>query len=220
MRVPRNLAAWAVGVALVAVLLWIGESVRQRDKLPGKPAIPDLGVTSPLNQPGGAAAPAEAYAVYSALYETPAGEPLAFASASMTDIPQVNGSCLQPRTAQERDMMDAFVDANRQSHRWENRFTIAAGYQLLSSDEAARALDCLPAGGKGRDCASYAQLRHVRYLGVPGFDRTHTRALVSVVKRCGPGECGSGGVFEVEKVNGHWQRAETTDFTRECNWMY
>lgn len=211
---------WLVGAALATALLWIGQSVHHRRKAPGKPAIADRNATSPLNQPGGDAAPAEAYEVYSALYETPAGEPLAFAADSVTDIPQVNGSCLLPKTQQEREMTDAFEAANRQSHRWESRFSIGAGYKLLSKSDAGIALACVRAhGAGGGECASYAQLRHVRYLGIPGFDHTHTRALVSVVKMCG-GDCGSGGIFEVENVNGHWQRAAAGEFTRECSWMY
>ncbi|HEX3437759.1 MAG TPA: hypothetical protein VHT24_13405, partial [Pseudacidobacterium sp.] len=68
-------------------------------------------------------------------------------------------------------------------------------------------------------CATYKQLKHVRYLGVPGFDRTRTHALVSVIKSCG-GLCGSGGIFAVEKIDGRWQRSAPTDFTRNCSWMY
>jgi hypothetical protein len=59
----------------------------------------------------------------------------------------------------------------------------------------------------------------VRYLGVPGFDRAHTHALVSVVKMCGR-YCGNGGIFEVEKEGKTWRRMDPTDFTRECSWMY
>lgn len=211
---------WLVGAALAVALLWIGQNVRHRIGAPRKPAIADLGVTSPLNQPGGDAAPAEAYEVYSALYETPSGEPLVFAADSMTDIPQVNGSCLRPKTKQEREMTDAFEAANQQSHRWESRFTIAAEYKLLSKSDTGIALACVQAHGKGgAECKSYVQLRHVRYLGIPGFDRTHMRALVSVVKMCGS-DCGSGGIFEAKKINGRWQRADASDLTRECNWMY
>jgi hypothetical protein len=43
--------------------------------------------------------------------------------------------------------------------------------------------------------------------------------LVSVIKKCGR-YCGSGGIFVAEKAGGTWRRAETTDFTRNCNWMY
>ena len=49
----------------------------------------------PLNQSGGGPAPADAYEVYSALYQAPMQEPLAFAEDSVTDIPQVNGNCLR-----------------------------------------------------------------------------------------------------------------------------
>ena len=37
----------------------------------GYDGITDLAATSPLNQPGGGVAPAEAYEVYSALYQAP-----------------------------------------------------------------------------------------------------------------------------------------------------
>ncbi|MGC2616123.1 MAG: hypothetical protein WA354_18970 [Terracidiphilus sp.] len=182
--------------------------------------IPDLSVTSPLNQPGGGDAPPEAYEIYSALYQQPQQEPLAFAEESRTDIPQVNGSCLKPSTPQEHEMSDSFVAANQQSHRWAKKFTIPAAYLLLSQSATAKALDCLAGGGKnGVDCGVYRSLRHVRYLGVPGFDRAHDRALVSVEKMCGM-QCGSGGVFEVKKAGSAWVRAEPNDFTRECSWMY
>jgi hypothetical protein len=220
MRIPQNLWVWAAGVAIALALLWVGTSLHRWTETRATRSIPDLGVTSPLNQPGGEAAPAEAYEVYSALYQGPAEEPLAFAVNSMTDIPQLDGSCLKPTTPREREMMDAFVAANRQSHRWENKFTIAAGYRLLSKDEAGNAGACIHAHGQGAPaCGSYEQLKHVRYLGVPGFDDAHEQALVSVVKWCGD-DCGSGGIFEVENVGGRWRRAETTDFTRECSWMY
>jgi len=159
----------------------------------------------PLNQPGGGVVPGEAYAVYSALYQAQMQEPLVFSEDSLTDIPQVNGSCLRPTAAQEQEMTDAFVAANQQSHRWEQKFSIPQGYQLLPHSELTQ--------------ESYKQLRYVRLLGVPGFDHAHTRALVSVIKSCGH-LCGSGGIFAVEKIGGTWQRSATTDFTRDCSWMY
>ena len=80
----------------------------------------------------------EAYEVYSALYQAPMQEPLVFSEDSLTDIPQVNGSCLKPRR-QEQEMTDAFVAANQQSHRWEQKFSIPQGYRLLSHNELAQA---------------------------------------------------------------------------------
>jgi hypothetical protein len=189
-------------VAMALVWVWIA-SVHRAKKQPGKP-VTDLGVTMPLNQSGGGPAPAEAYEVYSALYQAPMQEALAFAEDSVTDIPQVNGNCLRPATAQEREMAAAFAAANQQSHRWEQKFSIAQGYRLLPQSE----LDQV-----------HEHLRYVRLLGVPGFDHDHTRALVSVIKSCGR-LCGSGGVFAVEKRAGTWQRSQTTDFTRDCSWIY
>ena len=154
----------------------------------------------PLNQPGGGVVPSEAYEVYSALYQAPMQEPLVFSEDSLTDIPQVNGSCLRPTASQEQEMTDAFVAANQQSHRWEQKFSIPQGYRLLPHSELAQAQTC--AATHGRDvasCESYKQLRYVRLLGVPGFDHAHTRALVSVIKSCGH-LCGSGGIFAVEKT--------------------
>jgi hypothetical protein len=182
-------------------------------------AIPDLSVSNPLNRPGGGDVAAEAYEVYSALYQQPQQEPLAFAEDSRTDIPQVNGSCLRPSAPQEHEMADAFVAANQQSHRWEKKFAIPAGYQLLSRISAAKAWRCMSDGKSAVDCAAYQSFRHLRYLGVPGFDHTHTRALVSVIKMCG-NQCGGGGIFEVEKSGNTWRRAEPSNFTRECSWMY
>jgi hypothetical protein len=178
-----------------------------------------LSLTSPLNQAGGAAISAEAYEVYSALYQQPQ-EPLAFVENSQTDIPQVNGSCLKPSTPQEHEMAESFVAANRQSHRWERKFTIPVGYLLLSQSGAAKAQDCsLGARKSPAVCEAYRAIKHVRYLGVPGFDHTQTRALVSVIRMCG-NQCGGGGIFEVEKAGSTWKRSETADFFRECSWVY
>ena len=186
---------------------------------PGAPAT-DLSASSLLNQPGGGPAPAAAYDIYSALYQTPSDEPLAFANDSQTDVPQVGASCLKPSTAAEHAMADAFVAANQQSHAWEQKFTIPQGYTVLSADDTAEAQACLQTHGQDRArCAAYKQVRHLRFLGVPGFDASHTHALVSVIKSCG-GFCGNGGIFEVEKAGGTWKRAETTDFTSDCSWTY
>ena len=189
-------------VAVAVVLVWITSAYRA--KRHAKP-ITDLGVTMPLNQSGGGPAPAEAYEVYSALYQAPMPEVLAFAEDSVTDVPQVNGNCLRPTTPQEQELTVAFVAANRQSQRWSQKFSIPQGYRLVPQGDLGRADD--------------KQLRYVRLLGVPGFNHAHTRALVSVIKSCGH-LCGSGGIFAVEKMGGTWQRSPTTDFTRDCSWMY
>jgi hypothetical protein len=185
-----------------------------------KPAVTDLSQSKPLNQPGGGPVPEEAYAVYSALYAAGGNEPLAFAASSQTDIPQVGGSCLKPKTTEERAMTDAFVAANRESHTWQPHFAIPQGYRLLAPEEAAQVRSCLATGGHdAAACDRYKGIRHVRLLGMPGFDASHTHALVSVIKNCG-GFCGSGGIFETEKSGGTWKRVPTTDFTRNCSWMY
>jgi hypothetical protein len=189
-------------VAVAVVLVWITSAYRAKRHAK---EITDLGVTMPLNQSGGGPAPAEAYEVYSALYQAPMPEVLAFAEDSVTDVPQVNGNCLRPTTPQEQEMTVAFVAANRQSHRWAQKFSIPQGYRLVPQGDLGRADD--------------KQLRYVRLLGVPGFNHAHTRALVSVIKSCGH-LCGSGGIFAVEKMGGRWQRSPTTDFTRDCSWMY
>ena len=181
--------------------------------------VPDLSVTRPLNQPGGGPAPADAYAVYSALYQAPVGEPLVFDEDSGTDIPQVGGSCLRPKSDDERQMTKSFEAANRMSHRWEPRFTIPQDYRLLDNDATGQALHCVSSHEQGGACVPYAGVQHVRFLGVPGFDGTHTHALVSVIKKCG-GFCGSGGIFEVELKGGMWQRMAPTDFVEDCSWAY
>jgi hypothetical protein len=201
MRISRWI--WLVVVLFAGTLLWMGIHSLRRPKTPSP--ITDLGATMPLNQPGGGVVPTEAYAVYSALYQAPMQEPLVFSEDSLTDIPQVNGSCLRPTAAQEQEMTDAFVAANQQTHRWEQKFSIPQGYRLLPHSELTQ--------------ENYKQIRYVRLLGVPGFDHAHTRALVSVIKSCGH-LCGSGGIFAVERMGGTWQRSATTDFTRDCSWMY
>jgi len=199
MRISWRLWLRLTLVVIVVALIW----VRVASQRHAKPrAIADLAKTRPLNQPGGGAAPAEGYEVYSALYQAPTPEPLAFAENSVTDIPQLDGSCLKPSTPAEHETTDAFVAANRQSHRWEQKFSIPQGYRLLSHDEAGQVLACLATHGRdAAACEGYKGIRHVRYLGVPGFDQAHSRALVSVIKSCG-GFCGSGGIFAVEKEGG------------------
>ena len=220
MHISWRLSLWVSLVVVATVLIWTWIASQHHAKPSTTKLITDLGATSPLNQPGGGVVPAEAYEIYSALYSTPMPEPLAFAENSVTDIPQVDGSCLQPSTQEEHEMTDAFVAANRQSHRWEQKFSIAQGYRLLQRSELTQAHACLATqGGDVAACAAYKQLKHVRYLGVPGFDRTRTHALVSVIKSCG-GLCGSGGIFVIEKIHGRWQRSAPTDFTRNCSWMY
>jgi hypothetical protein len=203
-------------LTVAAVTVWLGVVSRRHTKA-SKP-IADLAVRAPLNLAGGSPAPAGAYEVYSALYQTRMPEPLAFAEYSITDIPQVNGSCLRPAGPLEQEMAADFTAANQWSHRWEQKFSIPQGYQLLPQNELAQAQTCLAKHSLAQ-CADYKQLRYVRLLGVPGFDHAHTHALVSVIKSCGSG-CGSGGIFTVEKINGTWQRSAPTDFTRDCSWMY
>jgi hypothetical protein len=220
MRISGRRGLQLLLLVIAVALLWVRIASRRQAKTPVATPITDLGVTMPLNQPGGGVAPAEAYEVYSALYQAPMHEVLVFSEDSVTDIPQVNGSCLRPAAPQEHEMTDAFVAANQQSHRWEQKFSIPQGYRLLPHSELAQAQTCLAT--RGRDvgqCERYKQLRYIRFLGVPGFDHAHTRVLVSVIKSCGH-LCGSGGIFAAEKTDGTWQRSKTTEFTRDCSWMY
>lgn len=222
MNIQRSWRFWLrICLFVIAVVLLLLRLAPVRHATtPAEKPITDLAATSPLNQPGDGVAPAEAYEVYSGIYRTPSPDPLAFAENSITDIPQVDGSCLKPSTPDEQEMTDAFVAANRQSHRWEQKFSIAQGYRLLPRPEVAKALSCLATHGRdAAACENFKQLRHVRFLGVPGFDQAHTRALVSVIKSCG-GFCGNGGIFAVEKIGDGWQRSPTVDFTRNCSWMY
>ena len=122
-----------------------------------------------LNQPGGGVVPAEAYGVYSALYQAPMQEPLVFSEDSLTDIPQVNGSCLRPTSAQEHEMTDAFVAANQQTHRWEKKFSIPKGYQLLPPTELAQAQTC--AATHGRNVASCESLQTTQICTLAGSTR-------------------------------------------------
>jgi hypothetical protein len=220
MRLSSRLGLRLVLIAIAVAIILVRLVPRHHPRTRSAPSIPDLAATRPLNQPGGGAAPAEAYEVYSALYQTPSDEPLVFAAESRTDIPQVGGSCLKPTTADEHEMADAFVAANQQSHLWEQKFSIPEGYTLLSPSDTAQAQACLQSHDvSSARCAPYKQVRHIRFLGVPGFDRGHTHALVSVIKNCG-GFCGSGGIFAVEKSGTTWKRSDTTGFTRDCSWAY
>ncbi len=217
--------SWRMGLrvvlAIVAACVLCWRLVPHHFSRPhGSGTVADLSVSNPLNQSGGGAAPAEAYPVYSALYADPQQEPLIFAEDSVTDIPQVGASCLKPSTAEEQEMNDAFVAANRQSRRWEPKFTIPAGYRLLTRAQSAQVQSCLDAHGQdAATCAAWRDIRHVRYLGVPGFDHDHSHALVSVIKMCGS-FCGSGGIFEVERAGSSWKRLPSTPFTSDCSWMY
>jgi hypothetical protein len=212
--------SWLLLLVIAVALLWVGIASLRHAKRPVSKPITDLGVTMPLNQAGGSPAPREAYEVYSALYQAPMPEPLAFAEYSVTDIPQVNGNCLRPAAPAEKEMAADFAAANQWSHRWERKFSIPQDYRLLPQSELAQAQACLATHQRDSAlCKDYRQLRYVRLLGVPGFDNAHTRALVSVIKSCGPG-CGSGGIFAVEKTGGTWERSPSSDFTRDCSWMY
>jgi hypothetical protein len=205
-------------VVLALAWRWIGS--RRNAKSAANKSVIDLSATMPMNQAGGGVVPADAYEVYDALYRAPMDEPLAFAGNSQTDIPQVDGSCLKPTTADEREMADAFTAANRLSHHWEEKFSIPQGYKLLAGADLKQVLSCLATHGRDAgQCDKYKQIKYVRYLGVPGFDQAHDRALVSVIKSCG-GLCGTGGIFAVEKTDGDWRRSATSDFTRNCSWAY
>jgi hypothetical protein len=220
MRLSGRLGLRVVLTLVVLALAWRWIGFRWNARSSATKPITDLAATMPMNQPGGGVAPADAYEVYSGLYQARMDEPLAFAENSITDIPQVDGSCLKPTTADEREMTDAFVSANRQSHQWEQKFSIPQGYKLLPHSELTQVQSCLATHGRdAAQCAAYQQIKYVRYLGVPGFEQTHTRALVSVIKSCG-GLCGAGGIFAVEKAGGEWKRSATTEFTRDCSWVY
>jgi hypothetical protein len=217
MRASRHIWFTLALIALVAVVFLIrGHGLFH---FPG-PRITDLAVTSPLNQPGGGAASTDAYDVYSGLYSSPLDEPLVIAQDSGADIPQLNGNCLKPSTPEERQMADAFEAANRHSQRWEARFNLAFSYRVLPAPEFNEAMNCLATHVQNTPrCTSYQDLKHVRILGVPGFDATHTRALVSVLKKCGP-YCGTGGIFAARKESGGWKRADPSAFTADCSWRY
>jgi hypothetical protein len=110
MRVPPTGWLWLSVAVLAAAILCFRNLSPRFAKPDVRAMIPDLSVSSPLNQPGGGDVSAEAYDVYSALYQQPQQEPLAFAEDSRTDIPQVNGSCLKPSTPQEHEMADRICD--------------------------------------------------------------------------------------------------------------
>lgn len=214
-----RIAVWALLLIVAGIVAW------KRFGGPGRGgagSVGDLSVSNPLNVPGGAPEPEEAYAVYSALYQEKENETLGFANYSSTDIPQVDGSCLKPQNSGDKALADAFVAANRQSHPWDQKFAIAQGYRMLNPREVNEALECLEAGARAGtlpECAAYKELRHVRFLGAPGFSQDHAHALVSIIRKCGR-YCGAGGIFEVEKQGTTWKRSEAGAFTEGCSWMF
>ncbi|MGC2636409.1 MAG: hypothetical protein WA294_04475 [Acidobacteriaceae bacterium] len=224
MRMAPRLALRLVLVLVALCLLWFRLMPRlmQRGRSRG---ADDVVLSTALNQPGSEPAPADAYPIYSALYQTPppgsAGEPLVFAKESRTEIPQiVNGSCLRPSNAEERELASSFDAANAHSREWQPQFDIPAGYRLLSSGEVDKVFACFARHDRtSAQCSAYAQVQHIRYLGVPGLDASGTHALVSVIKSCGM-QCGGGGIFEAEKDGATWKRMPETDFTRDCSWVY
>ena len=120
--------------------LWIA-SLHRAKKQAGKP-ITDLGVTMPLNQSGGGPAPADAYEVYSALYQAPMQEPLAFAEDSVTDIPQVNGSCLRAGDSRRNKRWPLPSSAaNQQSHRWEQKLLHRPGLPPATAERSRPGAD-------------------------------------------------------------------------------
>lgn len=221
MRFSPRLGFRIVLVIVALIVLWVRLMPRFHMRSAKTDAfINDLSVTAPLNQPGGGPAPAEAYAIYSALYQEPTNEPLVFAPDSQTDEPQVGASCLKPSNADERELASAFDAANQKSHAWEPKFTIPQGYRILNASQFAEARACQSTqGANAAQCAPWKSVRHIRYLGLPGVDRAGTHALVSVIRSCG-NQCGGGGIFEVEKAGSSWQRVPATDFTRDCSWVY
>src|SRR5215469_251873 len=95
MRLSLRALLTAALVTIVAGLLFLRIFSHRGFFVRMPPAVPDRSVSSPLNAPGGGPAPADAYEVYSALYQERMDEPLVFSGDSVTDIPQVNGSCLR-----------------------------------------------------------------------------------------------------------------------------
>src|SRR3569832_2824726 len=108
MQFSRTLWLWASLAVVAMAILPVRFIAPRHVEAPVSKPIPDLSVTSPLNQPGGAAIATDAYEVYSALYQLPETEALFFAEDSLTDIPQVDGSCLKPSNSEERQLSDAF----------------------------------------------------------------------------------------------------------------
>src|ERR1700739_3969984 len=108
MRISWRLWLRIILIVVILVLAWTRFVWHRHPAAPATKPITDLAATSPLNQPGGEPAPADAYEIYSDLYHAPMQEPLVFAENSVTDIPQVNGNCLKPSTSEEREITDAF----------------------------------------------------------------------------------------------------------------
>ena len=87
MRLSPRLGFRLILVAIAVAIIGLRLIPRHFPRTPANTRIPDLSATNPLNQAGGGDAPAEAYEVYSALYQSPSDEPLVFSEKSVTDIP-------------------------------------------------------------------------------------------------------------------------------------
>ena len=78
----------------------------------------------------------------------------------------------------------------------------------MSRDGSRGLQACLAAHGRGGgDGDKYKGLSYVRTLGVPGFDARQTAGVGFSHQKSVVISCGTGGIFEVEKKGGTWQRS-------------
>ena len=145
--------SWRLGLRVVLTLVvlalawrWIG--LRWDARSSATRPVTDLAATMPMNQSGGGVAPADAYEVYSALYQAPMDEPLAFRRIRSPIFRRWMAVALSRRRRMEREMTDAFVAANRQSHRWEQKFSIRRATSCYHRSELMQVRSCLATHGR------------------------------------------------------------------------
>jgi hypothetical protein len=126
--------------------------------------------------------------------------------------------CVKPRTGEERLMLDNFIQLNQVPHVWEARFDFGRAYKLVGERETNEAIDCIHPVGRvaPKACEQYVNVRFVRFLSAPGFNRDRTRALFAFNRVCG-GLCGNGTVLVYRKTARGWEEEPRTFAT--CLWV-
>ena len=165
----------------------------------------------------------DAYALYSDLYRNAnwiePDELLAIAIDAGSSL--VAKGCLTPRNREDQSLIDNFLEVNQQQHRWEAKFDFGRPYKMLDAAAQSAVDNCFMARhdpNRPKCPAPFAKISFIRYLSVPGFNRSHARALVSTSRVCG-GLCGNGGMTVYRRTNRGWQKEENS-FASGCIWIF
>jgi len=129
--------------------------------------------------------------------------------------------CLKPRNREDQSLIDNFVEVNQKQRRWEARFDFGRPYKMLDAAGESVVQNCIMSSHRpdGPKCPTpFAKIRFIRYLSVPGFNRSRTRALISTSRVCG-GYCGNGGMAVYRRTDRSWQMGKSS-FANGCAWVY